>query len=260
MALIERHRSISAELARAAEGRLVGMPGWEGRLLEALTHDLTTPTGRGFVTQWERLVRKHVAFGRDVMTCHDVLTTLRLQAVACAALEPETRPRIEDLFQETRVTLARVGAEVERERQHTANLRMRFVTKACLSMIEGGNVSQLGAALDEHLPELGIAAFMVTRFRDVTPAMGELDVLVRHTPRLGATPKTVLASQDLGLDSVLEQEDAMVLEPLEFGTHPIGIAALAWGARSPVHYEQLRELLSGALCAKVSALRPSPTR
>jgi hypothetical protein len=46
---------------------------------------------------------------------------------------------------------------------------------------------------------------------------------------------------------VLEREEVMLIEPLEFDGHPVGVAALAWGARDPLHYEQLREVLGAAV-------------
>jgi hypothetical protein len=51
----------------------------------------------------------------------------------------------------------------------------------------------------------------------------------------------------LGIDSALEREDTLVVEPLEFAGSPVGIAAFAWGAHNPVHYEVLREVLSTAI-------------
>jgi len=42
---------------------------------------------------------------------------------------------------------------------------------------------------------------------------------------------------------VLEQEGVVLLEPLEFGPTPLGVAAFTWVAAMPEHYVQLREVL-----------------
>jgi DNA-binding LacI/PurR family transcriptional regulator len=246
LALIERRTSILAELARAAAGRLTGMSGWESRLLDALLEDLATETGGAFVAEVEQVVRQNVAHGRDVMICHDVLTVLRLQAVACATLEHAARPRVEDLFQESRLTMARIGAEVERDRVRTLQARLRLVTKGCLSLLGTLPRAELAPLLTEHLPALGIRWFSVTRLRGQIGASG-LDLLVRRAEGLSSPGEPTLPLGSLGLDEMLEREEVMLIEPLEFDGHPVGLAALAWGARDPLHYEQLREVLGAAV-------------
>jgi DNA-binding LacI/PurR family transcriptional regulator len=246
LALVERRTSVLAELARAAAGRLTGMSGWEGRLLDALLEDLSRPSGGVFVSEVEQLVRQNVALGRDVMICHEVLTVLRLQAIACATLEPAVRPRVEDLFQESRLTIARIGAEVERDRVRTLATRMRLVTKGCLSLLGLWSRAELGPLLTEHLPALGIRAFSVARFRGPADT-GELEALVRRAEGISSPGESVLSLGSLGLDEALEREEAMLIEPLEFDGQPVGLAALAWGARDPLHYEQLREVLGAAV-------------
>jgi DNA-binding LacI/PurR family transcriptional regulator len=248
LALIERRTTILAELSRAAAGRLTGMSGWESRLLDALLEDLTTAEGGAFVGEVEQLVRQNVALGRDVMICHEVLTVLRLQAVACATLEPTLRPRVEDLFQESRLTVARIGAEVERDRVRALQARLRLVTKGCLSLLGTTPRVKLAPLLTEHLPALGIRGFSVTRLRGGAGG-SELEVLVRRAEGISSPGEAKLGSGSLGLDEVLEREEAMLIEPLEFDGHPVGLAALTWGARDPLHYEQLREVLGAAVYA-----------
>jgi hypothetical protein len=246
LALIERRISVLAELARAANGRLTGMSGWEARLLDALLEDLSTEAGGAFVAEVEQLVRQNVALGRDVMICHEVLTVLRLQAVACATLEATARPRVEDLFQESRLTVARIGAEVERDRVRTLQARLRLVTKGCLSLLGTLPRAELGPLLTEHLPALGIRGFSITRLRGALDS-GELDVLVRRAEGISSPGEPTLPLASLGLDESLEREEAILVEPLEFDGQPVGLAALAWGARDPLQYEQLREVLGAAV-------------
>ena len=240
---------ILAELARAAAGRLAGMAGWEGRLVDSLVLDLATPGGGAFLLEVEQLVRKNVAQDRDVMICHEVLTVLRLQVLSCASLEPESRPRVEDLFQETRLIVARIGVDVEREQQRALSSRRRAVTKACIAALTTLDESALSATLSEHLPALGIKSYSVTRIVRGEGATAELGVVARRVEGVGAPVGTLLAS-DLGLDEALLLEEAMVIEPLEFAGRPVGLAALGWGARNPLHYEELRELFGPAIHLK----------
>lgn len=250
LALVERRTMIIAELARAGAGRLVGMTGWEARLVDALTEELARSEGSAFLLELEQVVRRNVALGRGVTACHDVLTALRLQTLVCVALEPELRARIEDLFQEARLTLSRIGSEVENERQQALNYRMRIVLRACLADAFGSSEGDLQRTLDEHLPALGIRAFCVSRFPVPGKPGHELGVTaVRSTLARTAAPRTV-ATAALGILPSLEHEDALVIAPLEAGGLAQGIAVFTWGAYDPLHYEQLREVLGSALRAQ----------
>jgi sigma-B regulation protein RsbU (phosphoserine phosphatase) len=246
--LVERRSMIAAELARGAAGRLVGMPGWETRLVDALAHDLGGAAESAFVYEVEQFARKNVALGRNVMVCHDVLTALRLQTLASMSVDPEARPRIEDLFQEARLRLGRVGSDVEHERQQNLSFHLRLVTKACLAVVAGGDARALDVTLAEHLPALGIAAYCVTRLR-ATKTQTELVVVARRAPNALSSTTQALATSELGVDPTIEREDTLVVEPLEFAGTPVGVAAFVWGAKNPMHYEALREVLSAAVHA-----------
>jgi hypothetical protein len=260
LALIEQRTTVLATLARAAAGRLIGMAGWESHLLDALVQELAAADG-SFLREVDQLVRRNVGLGHDVMVCHDVLTALRLQALACASVEPASRPRIEDLFQESRLTLSRVGVDVERDRQQALTLRMRLITKACLSLFGKGTIEELANVLEEHLPAIGIGAFSIARFRDPDRKTGELEVISRRSHGVWFAPTSILPTRTLALDPVLEQQETIVVLPLEFGLAPMGIAAVAWGAQNPMHYEQLREVLGAAVHgAGATAKAPPPTR
>jgi DNA-binding LacI/PurR family transcriptional regulator len=247
-AIIERRTMLAAALSRAAAGRLSGMTGWEYRLLDGIVQELATGTGV-FVREVEHLVRKNALFGRDPSACHDVLTALRLQVLECAALEPVIRPRVEDIFQEARFALSAIGSDVDRERQQTLELRLRFITTSCLSLFGKGRKSAWAEALTEQLPALGIESFTIARLNQPKDGPAELGVMVRRSKDARASSPASLPPSTFGLDSGLEQEDTVVVMPLEFDDQPVGMAAFAWGAHDLHLYERLRELLGAAVHA-----------
>jgi phosphoserine phosphatase RsbU/P len=253
LALLERRNTVTAELARAAAGRLTGLPNWESRLLDALLQslelqDLEHGAEMMFGAQIEQLVRQYASRGNDPLVFHDILTTLRLQVLICSAVEPASRPRVEDLFQEARLTLSRIGVEVERTRYANLSLRLRILWSACLSLLGAGTFAEVAALLEEHLPALGIHSFCVTRLlQDGAPGR-ELEVLVRRCSKSRGRVER-LGIEDLGLDPVLEEEEAMVVQPLCFNGRPVGVAAFSWGAEDPSHYSQLGEMLGAAVSA-----------
>jgi sigma-B regulation protein RsbU (phosphoserine phosphatase) len=251
LALIERRGTITAALLRDSAGRLLSMSGWDGKLLDSLTQELSDPIGGSFMREIERLARRSVALGTDVMAFHDVLTTLRLQALSCAVVEPEIRPRLEDLFQEARYMLARMITDVEREQVSADGLHMRLIAKACLLTLSSGSCAELRVVLAEQLPALGVHAYSVSRFRGKSGVTPELEVIARRAAGVWRQQIASVEAGRFGLDSALESEVALVIQPLEFGDTPVGLGVFAWGARNPLIYEQLRELLSPALHASV---------
>ena len=118
-------------------------------------------------------------------------------------------------------------------------------------MVAGADASALGTTLAEHLPALGIPAYAVTRLSR-SRASTELAIVARLAPNALSRPLHFIANTELGIDPALEREETLVVEPLEFAGTEVGIAAFAWGARNPVHYEVLREVLSLAVYALVS--------
>jgi hypothetical protein len=211
------------------------MPGWEGKLLDALGRALDASDSTCFGDEVERLVRRQLSLGHDAIACHEMLTALRIQVLACTSIEPDIRPRIEDILHESRLTIARAAADVERDRQRTLKLRMRTITKSCLSLIGSGKPSDFAALLQEQLPALGIPAFIVSRFRG-DPRLDKLEVLARHSSLSQSSATQFVSAGDLGLNAMFEQEKAIVIEPLEYDGQPMGIAALAWGAQERFHY------------------------
>ncbi len=247
LALVERRALITASLARAAGGRIVGNPNWEMRLLDALGRDLTMMDEMNLVLLIERVARRQVGAGRDITACHDVLTQLRLEVLTCATLELSVRPRLEDIFQEARMVLARVGGELERARDQLLSARMRVITKACLAVAAGAPERVLVRELEDQLPALGIGGYTVSRVRE--SPRGLFDVVARRAAGMEISTISQVSGLDLGLDPVLMQTEVAVVEPLEFRGEITGLAAFGWGADNPVHYEYLREVLSLALYA-----------
>jgi hypothetical protein len=154
---------------------------------------------------------------------------------------------VEDLFQESRLTIARIGVDVEREQHRALGSRLRSITKACLTTLGAPDDAALTRTLTLQLPALGIKSFCVSRFTRGPGATAELAVVARRAEGMGGAAPQTLLSRELGLDPALLLEEALVVEPLEFRGEPVGLAVLAWGARDALHYEQLRELLGPAI-------------
>lgn len=250
LALIERRSAVIAELSRAAAGRMSGSSGWENRLLEALMQDLDRADSLRLMAEFDSIARRHVATGRGIKACHDILSALRLQTIACASIEPACRPHLEDIFQETRLALALIGSDSERSRQEANALRFRLLTKTCLGLLAGSTSDELPQLLEQHLPALGIESYAISAFGK-QGVQGALRALAVRAPGIWRNNRGAPSSElSLVLDPAVEQEETLILTPLDFNGEPQGLAALGWGAPEVVHYEMLREILSVAAFAQ----------
>jgi DNA-binding LacI/PurR family transcriptional regulator len=246
LTLIERRATLLAEVSRAAAGHLSGAPGWEASLLDALGTELEGTDRGKFVRQLERIVRQNAVEPEQLDACHNVLTTVRSQGLLCAAADPPAVPLLEDLFQESRLMVARVAADLQRELRHGNSLHLRIITKSCMSLAAGtGTMAELEGSLREHLPSLGIETFTVARFKGA-PSAGLCEI-VAQSARGAQKQGSTVAAAEVGHDPSLEEEAMVVMEPLEFASQPLGVAALSWGAHDPLMYEQLREMLGMAI-------------
>jgi len=165
-----------------------------------------------------------------------------------AASTPEARPRIEDMFQESRLMLTHVGLSAYRERDQAATNHMRNISRICMDTLASHDTSALSRALSEHLPALGVAACAISRL--TTSRRGaQLEIVARLSPEFVTTKSPPLPVSSLGIDPTLQHRAAVLLMPLEFNHRPVGLAGIAWGAHNPLIYEQLREWLSVAVYA-----------
>jgi DNA-binding LacI/PurR family transcriptional regulator len=251
LAFLGRQTMLKAEMARAAAGRLGNQSGWEDKVLGALSNDLQQGSS-SFRYAMEGVARRAIAVGGSVDPCNDVLTVLRLQALGISSGHPEARPRLEDMFQETRLILTQVALAAYRERDQATANHLRNISRTCLETLATREAGPISRALSEHLPPLGISACAISRFSTSALRGRQLEVVARVSPDFGNSKTLLLPTGSLGLEQTLSHLAAVVLMPLDFNQEPVGLAGFAWGAHNPLLYEQLREVLSVAVYATVS--------
>lgn len=247
ISLLEHRCSIVSAMLEVAGDRILSSHAWEERVIDALLRDLTLGNTTHVVREFESMARRHTASGGDVLACHDILTTLRSQVLGWGGTEPETRPILEDLMQEARLVIGRVALDSERNRRDMLERRLYAIAETCHALLHRASLGDLAAVLNEQLPLMGIKGFVVSRFCGRERPSGELEVVARRSPDDCYDARSTVRAQDLGLDASLEHAGVTVIEPLAFGTTPMGIAAFTWGAELPRHYEMLRAMLSAAL-------------
>lgn len=260
LALIEKREAIRTALARAAAGRMSGSHDWEGRLLDALAAQIDSSEGGAFFWEFERLARLQGKNRGHPLVCHDVLSALRSEALACAEVEAGVRPRLEDVFQEARVILARVAAGLAMGHLDATNQQMRVLMQACLEQVGSPDLGALEVILNEHLPLLGIDEFCISRPSALDGELREVVARTRGSRRVGV--ELTLPRRGLGIDQALARLAMVVVEPLCYAGEDVGLAVFSWGALEPILYEELRVLLAMALYAnrriELTASAPLP--
>ncbi len=92
VALMQRRQLIVAELARSAQGSFgAGGSDWESALLSALLEEMRDAKPGAFSRRFQRLLLKLEQGGSDLGAAPHVLSTLRRQALPCAAGAPDAR-------------------------------------------------------------------------------------------------------------------------------------------------------------------------
>jgi hypothetical protein len=102
-------------------------------------------------------------------------------------------------------------------------------------------------ALGAHLPALGIRACAISRLVQRPGNEPTLEFVANLGDSLRMSGAQAVNA--LGIDATLEHQAAVVVLPLEHAGAPVGLAAFSWGAHNPILYEQLREVLGGAVHA-----------
>lgn len=243
VAVLAHREQITAVLARAARGRMVGAgSGWEQRLLLAAVED-ARGGGAHLVGATDDILARLTRAGTDPSVLDDVLSTLR--AEVNAVLEPGAASRqIEDAFHDARRTLS---DQVLRRRIHErAELTFgmqNLVSLARLLRAPPG-AEDATAEFVRQVRALGCDAGLVASL----DADRRTARTVIHYDRSGAKPPQVFPAERLWPG---EEPDSaasgVVVHPIVDQGRLIGFCAFAIGAMDGSLHELLREIVTTRL-------------
>jgi len=246
-ALVERRQILLAELSRAARGSfgLLGS-GWEQRLLNGFAEEI-----RGheiaFRSLFEDFLDKLLEHQADFNLCHDVLSALRRQMLACLASDADRQKRAEELFQEARTSIGQVSERAQaRQRLHVTQWASALAeTAAALSA--SSSASELDAAVARNLPALRLASCFVAAYRE---GGRQVDFVVRYAAD-GKLPRLDNV-QTLNRGLTRQIANARLQEPLYVSTvfsekRVIGCVLFELDAKRGIVCEALRGFLGAAL-------------
>ena len=241
----------SAEVIVSAMAEAVESPPSEDVLeavrivYEAFWRDLQGSDGE-FLTSLDRVLQAELIGDNDVERWQDVMSVLR--AAALPRLTYEGRAKAEDLCQQARTFLARVGVQSVKLRLRRLRQvidRARDVGSGLITTFDLESLSDLVAT---DLPGLGITKFALAAFGD--DGLAELAVAFGDDGRMDLpTDEVQFPARMLVPSKVWSRwgSYAMLVELLESGRQRLGIALLSLDLTNGMVYDVLRVQLSGAL-------------
>jgi DNA-binding LacI/PurR family transcriptional regulator len=247
--LIRRRQIMTAELSRAAQGSLTGMPGWNDLLVKSFTDQVQTQSDR-FSKAFRSLLSSLLSGGADVSAVHDVITVLRRQMLGCLDPDPVLRDRAENMFQEVRLVTSEAMERVQSSRRARAERIACTLAATSSELAVVDSVADLRSVVSKRFAELGITSCYVSLFEDGPEPDGSSRPLVaydleaaRPDSTSGTFPTAMIAPESwLGAD----RSRSYVVMVVHLDGEPLGIMAVSLEAPAYV-YDALGDVMGVAI-------------
>ncbi|MBN2194812.1 MAG: substrate-binding domain-containing protein [Polyangiaceae bacterium] len=250
VALLARRDQITASLARAARGTLVGAgAGWEQRMLLALVDDARSGGGH-LVEVMDGILVRLARAGTDPAILDEILTDLR--AETSAALECSAASRnAEDAFHDARRFLHDQLLRLRMRERAELTFGMQTLTHLARQLRAPRDPATATTGFIEHTRALGCDAGLVAWLNDD----GTSARPVLHYDRAGLRQPLRFPAKTLwpGADPD-SRTNALVIHPILDRHHLLGFTAFSLGAVDGSLHELLRELVSDRLRHRPSLL------
>jgi DNA-binding LacI/PurR family transcriptional regulator len=273
--LVQRREIIVADLARAARGAFgAAGPGWEARLVNSFVAELSTPrgvvayrpvlplgvhhpvrgpaVGAGFVETYDDILGRLIAAGVDPGICYDVVATLRRHLLRCVGTDRRERALTEDVLEQVGELTGSVMERVQAWQRFEAQRRARIVGGAGAAVTAVLEHGDLGRAMGEHMPALGIESCYIAVLDPPGAGARTARLVLAH----GADERRTARSGMLAYraEQILPyavmtpgRRVASVVAELSAGEGQRGLLVLDLGQPEGYAYEALRHLFGAAL-------------
>jgi serine phosphatase RsbU (regulator of sigma subunit)/DNA-binding LacI/PurR family transcriptional regulator len=264
-ALASRRAAILAAMVQVRGNVLVGLsPNWAEQLLEAFFTEvggdvsLSGSGGRGpFLSILDDLMRQVTAGEGQTTVWQNVVSALRAQVFPCLT-DVRMLLRAENLWQQARVRIGGMGQRVEMFRRFQDRQQAQIIREIERRLITTFHVSELMDVLAEELPRLGIRSCYLAMYEDPQPytypqPVPEWSRLLLAYTEHGRVDLEAggqrFCSRQLVPDGLFPQERrfTMIVEPLYFREHQLGVVVFEAEIQDTVVYTALRVIISSAL-------------
>jgi DNA-binding LacI/PurR family transcriptional regulator len=251
-AILRRKQRILTEMARAARGSL-GPAGnqWDTRLLNAAVEQTRGDSPDAFLLAYDDVLRRLMAADSDISVCNEVLSALRSRVVRALG-DANARTKADDFFHEARIMTSNAIETVQVTRRLRAWNDARILMAAGAAIVAARDLSQLGRAVHDHLPNAGIARSFIIRISRSQAGHDAARVVLAERPdarKSDSIMSDTYSPTDVLYQAVLQGSDehAYAVFPSSFGNGDQGVLVLQFGAVEGYGYETLRLVFSSCL-------------
>ena len=248
IALSRARARLTEQIAHVTRGAHAASD-WAGELVAAISDDLGAAHGTRFLTAFDGLLQQGILDGDETAAWQAALSVLRSELLP--SLEGPTALRAEDLFGQGRVLIGEAVQRAQIARQLTAERQNRMLRDIGQSLITTFDVDKLTEVLASRLPDMGIESTFLALYEDPAQPMDESRLVLAYTEGkrsdTGSEGRRFPSRQLVPPDLLPPRRHSLIVEPLYFGTEPIGFVVFEVGPRDGAVYEVLRGHISSAL-------------
>jgi len=248
LAMTRARERLAEQMAVVARGEDAAWE-WADELVSALGEDLTSAQGTRFLSAFDSHLQRGVLDGDETAVWQAALSILRSELLPC--LEPAQAVRAEDLFGQGRVVIGEAVQRAQIARQLTAERQNRMLRELGQALITTFDVDKLTQVLAGRLPDVGIESTFLALYEDPAHPRQESRLILAYTEGrridTGSQGLRFATRQLVPPDLLPPRRYSLIVEPLFFGTEPIGFVAFEVGPRDGAVYEVLRGHISSAL-------------
>jgi DNA-binding LacI/PurR family transcriptional regulator/serine phosphatase RsbU (regulator of sigma subunit) len=219
------------------------------RWVEAFTDELSSP-GEAFVTALDEALRAWTARDVAVEAWQHALALLRSYTSCWAEAGPEMYQRSERLLQQAQLLIGYARERVQAQKHIRVDRWATLARRLGESLSNVSDAPHLRAALDAHLPQLGISTCHVGLFDG--PQRAQLRTLyalsIESPERAAETLDGLFPAEQLFPDTAVPARcQTLLVQPLSTDTQRLGVLVTELGPISGFLYELLRDHVSAAL-------------
>ncbi len=216
-----------------------------------------TSTREKFLTNLETAINILQDHGEEAATWHNVVSTLR-KHILSGITDPQVSLQAENLFQQARMLIGELSQRAQAYKRLMLEQQEEILQAFSFSMAPAMSLQEIGAAVSQHFPSMGIKRFYMMLYTDTArpqpealPPTKSYHLLLKYDQNAGLqTPKerpTLSTGRLLPDVMPRDQRYTAIVMPLSLAENRFGFIWMEMGTRDWEAYTRVRNLTSSAL-------------
>jgi hypothetical protein len=210
--------------------------------LSAVATDLQGSSDGALVYTLDQIMAGLQRAGTELLSAHAMLSTLRHALHDCAAGDPDSTTRIDDLLETAREFVSEWIARGESLRRFEVADLVRGLSQVSGALLAEPAGPQQRRVREETLRRLGFTALSLGIFTEPGAASAQCEVLMGFEPTGRVHTETHFRSSALAPSGIFERDQgALLVQPLLYEGKPLGLVTCPLDSFHPNIHEQIRE-------------------